>query len=319
MKPSLLPSHEDIHTAYQQGEAAVLALFEVQAKIIQDLETKLQALEDQIAKNSHNSNKPPSSDGLNKPAPKSRRAPSGKPSGGQKGHVGHRLEPVQEADHIAAHRVVECAACHANLADVATSKVEKRQVFDLPRVRLEVTEHQGEVKTCPHCGQINAAAFPAGVTQPTQYGPRVRAQMVYLNAYHFIPLERTAEILSELYQQHISDGTVAATVVHLAEIIAPINEQVKTYLKEIEMPVHIDETGARVNGTLVWLHSASTTQATYYAIYAKRGSAGMDAICILPERKGWVVHDAWKPYLRYEDAKHALCNAHLVRETGLPH
>lgn len=314
MKVSLLASHEDIHSAYLQGEAAVQALFEVQAKIIRDLETKLQALEDQIGKNSHNSHRPPSSDGLNNPAPKSRREPTGKPSGGQQGHVGHRLEPVQAPDYIAVHRVAECTACHASLADVATSKVEKRQVFDLPAVRLEVTEHKGEVKTCPQCGQRNAAAFPKGVTQPTQYGPRVRAQMVYFNVYHFIPLERTAEILSELYGQPISDGTVAATVVHLAEIVAPINEQVKAYLQETEIPVHLDETGARTNGTLVWLHSACTTQATYYAIHAKRGSEGIDAIGILPARTGWVVHDAWKPYLRYEDAQHALCNAHLVRE-----
>jgi transposase len=314
MNPSLLPSHEDIRAAYRQGEAAVLALFEVQAKIIRGLETKVQVLEDQITKNSRNSHKPPSSDGLNKPTPKSRREPSGKPSGGQKGHVGHRLEPVEKPDHITVHLVTACAACHADLAEVATSKVDKRQLFDLPQVRLEVTEHQGEVKTCPVCGQINAAVFPEGVTQPAQYGPRVRAQMVYLNVYHFIPLGRTAEILSELYQQNISDGTVAATTVHLAEIIAPINEQVKVYLKATETPVHLDETGARVNGKLVWLHSASTPQATYYAIHAKRGSDGMDAIGVLPERTGWIVHDAWKPYLRYEDAKHALCNAHLVRE-----
>jgi len=314
MKRSLLPSREDIHAAYQQGEEAVLALFEVQTKIIGDLETRLQVLEDQIAKNSRNSNKPPTSDGLNKPAPKSRRERSGKASGGQKGHVGHRLEPVKKPDHIEIDAVVQCAACQAKLADVAVSKVEKRQVFDLPEMRLLVTEHQGEVKTCPHCGQVNTAAFPEGVTQPTQYGPRVRSQMVYLNAYHFIPLERTAEILSELYQQNVSDGTVCASVVELAELVAPINEQVKAYLIETEEPVHFDETGARVNGTLEWLHYAGTTQASYYAIHPKRGGDAMHAIGILPERQGWSVHDAWKPYLSYEAAKHALCNAHLIRE-----
>jgi transposase len=314
MKPNQLPTRDDVEAAYQQGKEAIFALFEGQAKIIRDLESRLQALEDQLGKNSSNSSKPPSSDGLNKPAPKSRREKSGKPSGGQKGHKGHRLEPVEKPDHIELHPIVQCAHCQANLAEVAASKIEKRQVFDLPLVRLEVTEHQGEVKTCPHCGTANVAAFPEGVNQPTQYGPRVRSQMVYLNVGHFIPLERAAEILSEICQQKISDGTICAAVVDMAEIVAPINDQVKTYLIETEEPVHFDETGARVNGKLEWLHSASTQQATYYAIHPKRGSDAIDAIDILPQRKGWNIHDALPSYLKYSEAKHGLCNAHLVRE-----
>lgn len=291
----------------------MLVLFEVQAKIIRDLEARNQALGDQLAKNSRNSSKPPTSDGLNKPAPKSRRERSGKPTGGQKGHVGHGLGPVKQADRTELHAVLQCAHCQANLSEVSASKIEKRQVFDLPPVRLEVTEHQAEVKTCPNCGQINAA-FPEGVTQPTQYGPRVRSQMVYLNAYHFIPLERTAEILSELYGQNISDGTVWTAAVEMAEGVAPVNEQVRAYLIGTEEPVHFDETGARVNGKLEWLHSASTQRATYYAIHPKRGSDAMDAIGILNERTGWSIHDSWKAYLSHEQARHGLCNAHLVRE-----
>ena len=265
MKPSPLPTREEIHAAYQEGEEAVWKLFAVQVKIIRDLEAKNQALENQIAKNSRNSSKPPSSDGLNKPAPKSRREKSGKPSGGQKGHEGHRLEPVDKPDHIEVHPVVQCAHCQANLASVEVNKIEKRQVFDLPEIKLEVTEHQAEVKTCPVCGQLNRGEFPADVTQPTQYGPQIRAQMVLLNVYHFIPLSRTAEIISELYQQGISDGTVYAAAVELAEQVAPVTEQLKDHLVETEDPVHFDETGARVNGTLEWLHSASTEHATYYA------------------------------------------------------
>lgn len=313
MKPSLLPTPDEIHSAYEQGEAAVRVLFETQAELIRALDARVQALEDQLAKNSQNSSKPPSSDGLNKPSPKSLRQSSGKASGGQKGHEGHRLEPVDQPRHIEVHAVTQCVHCQADLAGVEATKVEKRQVFDLPAVALEVTEHQVEVKTCPVCGQINHAAFPVDVTQPTQYGPRVRAQMVYFNVYHFIPLARTAEILSELYQQPVSDGTVFAAAVELAEQVAPIHEQIKDYLVETEKPVHFDETGARVNGQLEWLHSASTEQATYYAIHPKRGSEAMDDIGILPHRTGWSIHDAWQPYLNYP-AKHGLCNAHLVRE-----
>src|SRR5579871_183654 len=314
MKPSPLPSREEIQAAYKQGEAAVLALFEVQAKLIQDLEARLETLESQIAKNSRNSSKPPSSDGLKKPKTKSLRQPSGKRSGGQKGHTGYRLEPVDEPRHVEVHRVAACQHCQADLSEVAASQVEKRQVFDLPEIKLEVTEHQVEVKTCPVCGQVNQGEFPEGVTQPTQYGPRLRAQMVYFNQHHFIPLARTAEIVGDLYQQDISDGTVFAASVELAERVSPVTEQVKAYLVETEDAVHFDETGVRVKGTLAWLHSASTEQATYYSVQPKRGSEAMDAIGILSERKGWSIHDAWQPYLNYPDAKHGLCNAHLVRD-----
>lgn len=314
MKPRQLATPEAIHVAYQDGESAVLALFEAQTKIIEELEARLQALENQVAKNSRNSNKPPSSDGLNKPAPKSWREKSGKPSGGQKGHRGYRLEPVEEAHHIERRCVVQCRHCQANLTGVEVDRVEKRQEFDIPEVRLVITEYQGEVKSCPVCGQVNAAAFPEDVRQPTQYGPHLRAQMVYLNAYQCIPLARTAEIIGEFYQQPISDGTVAAAVAAAARAVAPVNAQVKAYLTQTDTPVHFDETGARVNGRLAWVHSASTEQATYYAIHPKRGSEAINSIGILPEREGWSIHDAWVPYFSYTQVKHALCNAHLVRE-----
>lgn len=314
MKPSGLPTADDIHTAYEHGEAAVCILFEAQAKRIRALEAKILSLEDQLVKNSRNSSKPPSSDGLKKLKPTSRRQKSGRASGGQKGHIGYRLEPVEKPHQIEVHPVLKCQHCHADLAGVEARKVEKRQVFDLPEVKLEVTEHQAEIKTCPVCGEINRAAFPEGVTQPTQYGPRVRAQMVYFNVYQFVPLARTAELVGELYGQSVSEGTVEAAVVELAGRVEAVNEQVKAYLIKTETPVHFDETGARVTGKLEWLHSASTDQATFYAIHPKRGSEAMDAIDILPERQGWSIHDAWQPYFNYPEAKHGLCNAHLVRE-----
>src|SRR5262249_12576698 len=129
-----------------------------------------------------------------------------------------------------------------------------------------------------------------------------------------IPLARTAEIIGELYHQPISDGTVFAAGVELAARVEGVTEQIKAHLVNTDAPVHFDETGARVNGTLHWLHCASTQQATYYAIHPKRGSEAMDAIGILPERTGWSIHDAWPPYLKYSAAKHGLCNAHLVRD-----
>ena len=138
--------------------------------------------------------------------------------------------------------------------------------------------------------------------------------MVYFNEYQFIPLSRTTEAIEDLYQQPVAEGTVVTAAEDTAEQVAPVNQKIKDYLTETETPVHFDETGVRVDSKLKWLHSASTEQATYYEIHARRGSQAMDAIGILPKRTGWSIHDYWKPYLKYEQAKHGGCNTHVVRD-----
>ena len=183
MTSSPLPGHEDVRAAYQQGEEAVLALFDGLAAVIQALEARVQALEDQLAKNSSNSGKPPSSDGLKKPRTQSLRKKSGRRSGAQKGHAGHTLQPVEQPDHVQPHALLRCPQCATDLQSVAVQGHEKRQVFDVPPVRVEVTEHQAQVKHCPHCQERVTAAFPAGVTQAVQYGAQLKAQATYLNNY----------------------------------------------------------------------------------------------------------------------------------------
>lgn len=308
-----LPEEEEIRAAFRQGEEAVVGLVSALLQIIMMLSMQVQRLEDQVAKNSSNSGKPPSSDGLKK-RQRSLRARSGKKSGGQPGHEGHRLEMVAEADHIEVHEVRQCLHCQAGLAEAPVQAIVKRQVFELPPLRLEVIEHQAEVKQCPCCGETTQAEFPAGVTQMTQYGPGFKAMLTYLNQKHFLPLERVSELCTDVFGQAVAEGTIVEANAQVAASVEPVNDQVKQYLIETAETVHFDETGLRVEQKLHWVHSASTTQATCYDLDRKRGQEAMDRAGILPQRTGPCMHDDWPSYYCYDQAVHGSCNAHHLRE-----
>jgi len=309
MEPLRLPGEAEIGAAYEQGKEAVVTLFH---NSLQQLLIHIQTLEDQIAKNSRNSGKPPSSDGLNKPAPKSLRKRHRKKSGGQAGHIGYTLKSVEKPDHVNVHPVAHCHYCSGCLKRVKAIRYEKRQVFDVPRVQMEVTEHQAEIKACPHCGKENRAGFPASISQPVQYGSEIKAQMVYFNQYQMLPLERTAEVFETLYRHRLSEGTIVEATQEVSRQVTEVNRAIRQHLTEKEEVVHFDETGARAEGKLYWLHSASTEKLTSYAIHPKRGSLAMAAIGILPNLQGRAMHDDWMSYFKYS-IQHGLCNAHHLR------
>lgn len=284
------------------------ALFESE---IAALKKEIAELRDQLSKNSRNSSKPPSTDGYRKPEPKSLREKSGRNPGGQKGHEGETLKMVAKSDEVIVHGVSHCGQCGCALDDV-TAEVEKRQVFDLPPVKLKVTEHVAETKRCPSCGRVNRTAFPAFVTAPVQYGQGIRSIAVYLLQYQMLPYDRTSELMADLFSASMSAGTLANAVSACSASVEPATKKIKGIIQGSPV-VHFDESGGSVNGKLKWFHSASTSLATHYGLHAKRGSEAMDDIGILPGFEGRAIHDFWKPYLGY-DCEHGLCNAHLLRE-----
>ena len=323
-------SREEALAIYHAGpEVVVRVLLEMDGRIhalekqVQGLSTRLDVsekrvrnLKDQLAKNSRNSSKPPSTDGFKKPSPKSLRSKGQRKSGGQPGHMGNTLKMVEAPDHTVIHRVGECECCHRSLIDHEPDCVEKRQVHDLPPRRLVVTEHQGEVKLCA-CGHLNKADFPEGVGAPVQYGPNARAAAVYLNNYQFLPYERTCELLDDLLACPMSEGTLANIIAECHERLERPVARIKEQITQAQI-AHFDETGSRVESKLWWLHSASTANATYYDIHRKRGGEAFDAIDILPNFIGRAIHDFWKPYFNYP-CLHGLCNAHHLRELIFVH
>jgi transposase len=310
---------EEILAVYAAGPEAVVAMVEgLVAQFntrIAHLEGEVAQLRDEVARlkrNSRNSSKPPSSDGYQKPSPKSLRKRKGKKSGGQKGHPGNTLQAVKKPDEFVKHRVKTCEKCKASLRDAPVRDIDKRQVFDIPPVKIEVTEHQVEIKDCPCCGHRTHGKFPEDVRQPTQYGSRFKSILVYLNHYQLLPLDRIRELCEDLFHHSISEGTIFNASAFCYRRLAAFEEKVKAQL--IESPVaHFDETGIRINGKTKWLHVASTSLLTAFEAFDKRGQEAMEAMDILPHFMGRAIHDHLKAYFKYT-CDHGLCNAHHLRE-----
>jgi transposase len=180
-------------------------------------------------------------------------------------------------------------------------------------VRIEVTEHQAEIKICPQCGNRVKGDFPQAVTQPVQYGSRIKAQVSYLNNYQLIPWARTCELLGDIYGHTPAAALVQEANAALVESIEPSLDASKEQLIGSDV-VHFDESGLRVEGQLNWLHVASTELLTCYTVHPRRGQVGMNAMGILPALQGRAIHDHWSPYFTYDNCLHALCNAHHLRD-----
>src|SRR6266566_4468703 len=300
-------------TIQQQQEllAEQNAVIQQHGEQMSSLSEQMKALRDRLAKDSHNSHLPPSSDRFVRKA-KSLRQSSEKKSGGQPGHPGSSLPFSSAPDEIIELQVEECEVCQHNLHAVAACGRERRQVVDLPLPRVLVREYRAEQKQCPHCQQITRAAFPAGVQAPIQYGPNVGAAAVYLVEQQLLPLARTSEVMSDLLGVQMSEGNVCDLITQCARQLVTVEQQIKEALKEAAI-IHQDETGLNVAGKRHWMHVTCTPTLTHYHVDASRGQTALEAIGILPQFTGISVHDGWGSYFLY-DCEHAVCIVHLLRD-----
>jgi transposase len=292
--------------------AALRAQVAEQAAQIAQLLQRVQELEARLAKDSHNSSKPPSSDPpFKKPPPRTLRQSSGKKSGGQKDHPGATLALVEDPEHTVMIPLAGCCQCGHDLSALPVEELpERRQVADLV-VRREVTEYRTVRGVCA-CGQVHRSAWPAGVEAPVQYGPGVAAFAVYLTHYQQLPYQRTAELLGALAGIALSPATIYAMGREAAaRLSAPVAAIGQALVRRAV--AHADETGMRVAGALQWLHVLCTATLTFYAIHAKRGRDALAAIGLLASFRGILVHDHWSAYAVYT-CQHAFCNAHHLRE-----
>lgn len=318
-------NRDEIIAVYDRGPEAVIELVEHLFAIIAQQQQQIASLTQQVASlsqriselearlntDSHNSNLPPSSDSFKKKS-RSLRKRGEKKRGAQPGHDPHSLRQVSNPDRVITHQVEKCVSCNASLKDVAASDCYARQVFDLPQVKMEVSEHRVEVKICPVCGVSCEAQFPEGVTNLTQYGETIKSLSVYLMNYQLLPYRRTREIMADFIGQPVAEGSLLLALEQCFEGLAQSDALIKQEVGKACL-AHFDETGFYVEAKRQWLHVASTSVLTYYSHHPKRGCKAMDEIGILPHFKGIAQHDALHCYLTYP-CEHALCNAHHLRE-----
>jgi transposase len=308
-----MESKEDYITIRRsEYEFLVNTIKELQQEVV-ILRERVKEMEGQLSRNSNNSHKPPSSDGYRKGI-KNSREKSGKQQGAQPGHEGKTLEIVANPDYIITHKLTGKYECGNELDQLPLKSLYRRQVFDLPKKLIEITEHQIESKQCV-CGKIHEAGCE--VKGVTQYGVRIKALAVYLNQYQLVPYERVQELISDCFGVSISDWVLDKSNQNCYAELEQTEETIKNALIKSNV-IHNDETGLRCNKKLQWIHVSSTDTFTHFSIQQKRGSEGMDAIGILPEFKGISVHDRFSSYDKY-GCGHSFCNAHLLRELKYVH
>lgn len=282
---------------------------------IEELEKENKELRARLGMNSTNSSMPPSSDMFKKKDKKTKslRQKSDKSSGGQIGHAGNSLKKVESPDVVIDIPHTHCEHCNSDIKKTSIDAIKTRQVFDIPKIQILATEYRVHSKTCPHCNKKSKSQFPKNVTHETQYGENIKSLITNLNVYQALPYKRIKELLSQIFNVKLSEGTIFNTLKKAFKVLEPVEELIKEELRKTDI-LHADETGSNVNGVNQWIHSASNNKYTVLFPHRSRGKKAILEANVLPLFKGILVRDCWAAYNTFNHFQNALCCAHLLRE-----
>jgi len=269
--------------------------------------TVLEILLSKLGTNSKNSSLPPSQDPNR--AKTSQANKTNKKPGGQVGRVGKTLVPFETPDEIIEVRIdrtkLPSGHVYKNVGFTKRQVVQIKLSRYVKEYRLEILENEK--------GKQFTAEGPIGMNRPIQYGSSIKAMAVYLNIYQLIPYGRVENYFRDQVQIPISVGSLYNFNEEAFDLLKKFEEIAEKKLQTSAF-LHHDETGINVNGKGYWLHGALNDQWTLFMPHKSQGKKAMDDMNILPWFKGIAIHDHCFPYFRHTECRHALCNAHHLRE-----
>jgi transposase len=311
----------EVRAAAAPAIQAYLAFQDSQIILLQEQIVSLQGdlgklrlqLADALARahqHSGNSSRPPSSDPPSAPA-RPKKAPSGRKRGGQKGHLGHtRLQlSAENLSGVVEHRAVQCPSCSLPLSlELPTEgEPERVQVWEIPPITPQVTEHRGYRVRCPHC----AVLVPAPDLPDGAFGPRLTAIGSVLHGRFRLSMRETTEVLGDLFGVPLGVGSVATLC---QDVSAALSEPYAAVRAQVEAETHanVDETGWQQAGDKRWLWVAVTALCSLFVVAKHRSAAVL--LSLLGEGfDGVVSSDRFKAYLSIPVERRQICWAHLKR------
>lgn len=265
-------------------------------------------------KNSHNSSIPPSKDENRSKRNQSLRKKTGRKPGGQKGSKGNTLKMVESPDIIDKHMPDFCSCCGKDISILPFEFVGKRQVIDLPEIKLQVKEYQIFKRICT-CGHQTTSQYPLEANAPVSYGNNIQSLIGYLHARQYIPFKRMQEFIKDVFKVPISEGGIHYLLNKLVTKAKPAYELIKEKIKSnTEFAIGADETGVKVGGYKNWAWTWQNQEATFITITDNRGQKSITDTFKDGFEKSVLVHDCWKSHFNTKALTHQICMAHLLRE-----
>lgn len=284
---------------------------------LEALEKENQELKNRLAKyetpkNSNNSSVPPSKD-ENRPKRKSLREKTGRKPGGQKGRKGNTLKMVEAPDITQKHIPDYCNCCGKDLSIFPYEFAGKRQVFDIPTIKINVTEHQVFKKVC-YCGHETTSSYPSGVNVPVSYGQNIESLVGYFHSRQYLPFMRMKELFNTVFQLPISEGGIHYLLNRLVKKAQPAYDMIKQKLLSNNLPVGSDETGMKVCGNKHWAWTWQNKDTTFITVTNNRGQQSIEETFGNGFNKAVLVHDCWRSHFNTNAISHQICMAHLLRD-----